>query len=188
MGWLDETIEETAVAQARAVAHALASEPIAIIVSSPLRRAVDTAGPLADRLGLEIVHDDRFGELRVGGWEALTEDEIAQRWPEHWATWRSEPHRLEVDGRETLAALNLRVGEALDELAASAGGAAVVFTHEAVVRAAVAWALQTGPEIYRHVEVDYCSITTVRVVDGVRRLVRSNVVAHLAGGAVDNDA
>ena len=43
-----------------------------------------------------------------------------------------------------------------------------------MVRAAVAWALGTGPEIYRHVEVDYCSITTVGVVAGVRRLVRTN--------------
>jgi broad specificity phosphatase PhoE len=188
MGWLDETIEDAAVADACAVADALAREPVTVIVSSPLRRAIDTAGPLADRLGLGMVLDDRFGELRVGGWEALTEDEISQRWPEHWATWRSEPHRLEVDGRETLAALNSRVGEALDELAASAGGAAVVFTHDAVARAAIAWALHTGPEIYRHVEVDNCSITTVRVIDGVRRLVRSNVVAHLPGPAVENHA
>jgi broad specificity phosphatase PhoE len=58
---------------------------------------------------------------------------------------------------------------------------AVVFTHDAVVRAAVAWGLGTGPEVYRHVEVANCSITTVGVVAGVRRLVRANQTAHLAG-------
>ena len=58
---------------------------------------------------------------------------------------------------------------------------AVVFTHDAVVRAAVAWGLGTGPEVYRHVEVANCSITTVGVVAGVRRVVRTNQTAHLAG-------
>ena len=38
---------------------------------------------------------------------------------------------------------------------------------------------RTGPEVYRHVEVANCSITTVRVLDGVRRLVRANEVGHL---------
>ena len=65
------------------------------------------------------------------------------------------------------------------------GRVVVVFTHDAVVRAAVAWALGTGPEIYRHVEVANCSITTVGVVAGVRRLVRTNENAHLEGLALE---
>jgi broad specificity phosphatase PhoE len=79
--------------------------------------------------------------------------------------------------------LNVRVADALDELAERlVVGAVVVFTHDAVVRAAVAWALGTGPEIYRHVQVDNCSITSVRVENGLRRLVRANDVAHLGRG------
>ena len=58
-------------------------------------------------------------------------------------------------------------------------------SYDAVVRAAVAWALGTGPEIYRHVEVANCSITTVGVVAGVRRLVRTNENAHLEGLALE---
>ena len=110
---------------------------------------MQTAAPLAARLGRQPIVDDRFGELRVGHWEGYTEDEIAQRWPEQWQRWRSEPHALEVEGRETLADLNVRVAGALDELFADLvdGRVAVVFTHDAVVRAAVAWALRTGPFI-----------------------------------------
>jgi broad specificity phosphatase PhoE len=131
---------------------------------------------------------DRFGELRVGRWEGYAEDEIAERWPEHWQRWRSEPHAVEVEGRETLADLNARVAGALDELFADLvdGRVAVVFTHDAVVRAAVAWALGTGPEIYRHVEVANCSISTVGVVAGLRRLVRTNEKAHLEGLALES--
>jgi broad specificity phosphatase PhoE len=181
MGWLDEGIELGWVPAAAAVADVLGQEPVDRLVSSPLARALQTAAPLAARLSRQPVIDERFGELRVGRWEGSTEDEIADRWPEHWQRWRSEPHTLEVEGRETLADLNARVAGALDELFADLvdGRVAVVFTHDAVVRAAVAWALGTGPEIYRHVEVANCSITTVGMVAGVRRLVRSNEKAHL---------
>jgi hypothetical protein len=72
---------------------------------------------------------------------------------------------------------------ALDELFAGLveGRVAVVFTPDAVVRAAVAWALWTGPEVYRRVEVADCSITTVGVLAGGRGLVRTNENAHLEG-------
>ena len=75
-----------------------------------------------------------------------------------------------------------RVAAGLDDLIAELveGAEAVVFTHDAVVRGAVAWALRTGPEIYRRVEVANCSITTVGVSVGVRKLVRTNDTAHLA--------
>lgn len=181
MGWLDEGVEPGARRDAEAVADALAGEAVAEIVSSPLRRALQTAGPLAGRVGIEPRLDDRVGELRVGPWEGLTEDEIDERWPEEWHRWRNEPHTLALEGRETLRGLNARVAAVLDELAcgSATSGAAVLFTHDAVVRAAVAWALRTGPEVYRHVEVANCSITTVRVLDGVRRLVRANEVGHL---------
>jgi probable phosphoglycerate mutase len=149
-------------------------------------RAVQTAAPLAARLDRAPAVDDRFGELRVGLWEGYVEDETAEQWPEQRRRRRSEPHALEVEGRETLADLNARVAGALDELFAGLLEArlAVVFTHDAVVRAAVAW-LGTGPEIYRHVEVADCSITTVGMVAGVRRLVRTNEYAHLEGLALE---
>lgn len=96
-------------------------------------------------------------------------------------------HALEVEGRETLADLNARVAGALDELFAELvdGRVAVVFTHDAVVCAAVAWALGTGPEIYRDVEVANCSLVTVGVVAGVGRLLRTNENAHLEGLCLD---
>jgi broad specificity phosphatase PhoE len=175
MGWLEEGIEPGWVRAAAAVADVLAQEPVDWLVSSPLARAVQTAAPLAALLSRQPILEERFGELRVGPWEGFTEDEIAERWPEHWQCWRSEPHALQLEGRETLADLNARVAGALDEL----------FADLLDGRVAVAWALGTGPEIYRHVEVANCSITTVGMAAGVRRLVRTNEDAHLRGLALE---
>ena len=91
MGWLDEGIEPGWVRAAAAAADVLVQEPVDWLVSSPLACAVQTAAPLAARLGRQPFVDDRFGELRVGHREGYAEDEIAERWPEQWQRWRSEP-------------------------------------------------------------------------------------------------
>jgi broad specificity phosphatase PhoE len=89
-----------------------------------------------------------------------------------------------VEGRETLADLNARVAGTLEQLFAELVDG-LVFTRDAVVRAAGAWVLGTGPEIYRHVEVANCSLTTVGVVAGVGRRLRTNENAHLEGLGLD---
>jgi broad specificity phosphatase PhoE len=187
MGWLDEGIEPGWVRAAAAVADVLAQEPVDWLVSSRLARAVPTAAPLAALLSPSA---DRRRPLRGAAGRALGglyggRDRRAVAGA--LAAMAVGAPCLEVEGRETLADLNARVAGGLDELFAELvdGGVAVVFTHDAVVRAAVAWALGTGPEIDRHVEVANCSITTVGVVAGVRRLVRTNENAHLEGLALE---
>ena len=137
MGWLDEGIEPTSLRDAEAVARVLSIDDVGVIVASPLRRALETAAPLAELAGLTPRVDDRFGEMHVGPWEGLFEDDVADRWPVEWLRWRIEPHLVQMHGRETLSDLNARVAEALDEMAAESAvpGVAVVFTHDAVVRA-----------------------------------------------------
>jgi broad specificity phosphatase PhoE len=186
-GWNDESILPPWRAAAEAVADALADEHVDRFVASPVTRAVETAQPFAQRLGREPELDDRFGELHVGPWKGHLESDIAETWPDEWRIWRTTPHLLKVEGRETLQELNARVGAALDELVDSLpeSGTAVVFTHDAVVRAAVAWALGVGPEIYGHVRVANCSISTVALAGVRRELERSNDVGHLAGLALD---
>jgi len=47
---------------AAAAADFFAERPVAAVFASPLERAQETAGPVADRLGLEIVTDERLIE------------------------------------------------------------------------------------------------------------------------------
>ena len=96
--------------------------------------------------------------------------------------WRTAPETLELDGRETLTALYARVADAFDDLTRSSDAATlVVFTHDAVVRAAVAWALRVGPATYRHIDVTNCSITTIHAYPSGPKLVGLNDTSHLAG-------
>ena len=46
--------------------------PVAAVVSSPLRRARQTADWIASALGASVVEDEAFAELDFGAWEGLT--------------------------------------------------------------------------------------------------------------------
>ena len=181
MGWANESIEPDQHSAADAVAARLAAAPTPVrVVSSPLARARDTAAPLAAALSMDLETDARLCELYQGPWQGLAEAEVARRWPLEWSAWRTAPETLDLDGRETLAELYARVAEAFDDLERSSDTATVfVFTHDAVVRAAVAWTLGVGPTTYRHLDVAHCSITTIDASTSGRRLVTFNDTSHL---------
>jgi broad specificity phosphatase PhoE len=183
MGWADESIEFDQHTRADAVAARLAAAPAPVrVVSSPLARARDTAAPLAAALTVDLETDVRLGELYQGPWQGLAESEVARRWPLEWSVWRTAPETLDLDGRETLTALYARVADAFDDLVRSSQAATVVvFTHDAVVRAAVAWTLRVGPSTYRHIDVANCSITTIHAYTSGPRLVALNDISHLPG-------
>jgi broad specificity phosphatase PhoE len=67
--------------QAEKTAQALAKEGIDVIYSSDLLRAVQTAEPLANMLGLPIHQSSSFRERHVGVLEGLTFDESKERYP-----------------------------------------------------------------------------------------------------------
>lgn len=62
----DPPLSEEGRRQARLVAEYLAPEGFDAVYSSPMRRAVETAQPLADLLGTEVVIDDELAELDRG--------------------------------------------------------------------------------------------------------------------------
>jgi probable phosphoglycerate mutase len=62
----DPPLSDEGLDQARRVAEWLAPEGFDVVYSSPMRRAVETAQPLAQRLGLDVVIDDELAELDRG--------------------------------------------------------------------------------------------------------------------------
>jgi broad specificity phosphatase PhoE len=118
-------LSDRGVEQARGLAIELAPEDIDVIVSSDLRRAVETAAILGEARGLRPLLDPRLRELDLGDWEGRTRDEIE----------RAAGDALRrFDGGD----LDVRPGggENLRELAAAhAGRRLAVVTHLGVIRA-----------------------------------------------------
>lgn len=138
IGWLPVQLEERGRAEAEAVADRLAEAGIERIVASDLTRALQTAEPLAQRLGISIERDPRLREIDNGEWTGLLPEEISRRWPELWASYL-EGVDVDRPGGESWSDVGRRVTEALRELNGSETTA--VFTHAGPVVIAAAWAL-----------------------------------------------
>ncbi|GIW40163.1 MAG: phosphoglycerate mutase [Candidatus Binatia bacterium] len=102
------------------------------LLSSPYRRAYDTARVLSPVLGLEVEVDERFREQSFGifagrPYASLAEDPDFSRVPR----WSWKP-----PGGESLLEVRDRAGPALDELVRAAAGSEVVLVcHGGVIRA-----------------------------------------------------
>ena len=91
----DPSLTERGLEQARAAAARLSSYDVSAVVSSPLRRAMQTARVAADLLGLDVVIDDGLIETDFGEWEGLTFGEARSRWPEQMQAWLDDVVRCE---------------------------------------------------------------------------------------------
>lgn len=124
-GRVDIPLNEAGRAQAASAAPGLAALGPAEIVSSPLRRARQTAEALAALTGVDVRVDHGLVERSFGVWEGLGRVRIEEGWPEQFAVWRAggDPAGVGVETRGGAAA---RVGAALGRIAAAAGETTVV--------------------------------------------------------------
>ena len=79
-GRLDPELDAVGMAEADALAEVLAAREPARVVSSPLRRAVQTAEAIARRVGVRVQVDRGLIDRDYGSWAGHTKDELIDRW------------------------------------------------------------------------------------------------------------
>ena len=79
-GRLDPELDAVGLAEADALAQELAAREPARVVSSPLRRAVQTAEAIARRVGVRVQVDRGLIDRDYGSWAGHTKDELIDRW------------------------------------------------------------------------------------------------------------
>jgi len=127
-GRLDPPLDEVGRQEAQWLANALGGRGIAVIVASPLRRAVDTAAAVAVRAGLSVETDVRLIDREYGRWAGMSKESVE-------AQWGSLDDAPEVEPVEEVRA---RAWEALNDLArTAAGGIALAVSHAVVIRLAL---------------------------------------------------
>jgi broad specificity phosphatase PhoE len=118
--------------QALDVAKQLCNFDIRAVYSSDLERAADTARPVANALGLEVIQDAAFREIDQGEWTGLPVEEIERRWPDLWGSAR---HYNARPGGESPQEVRTRALEGLKRaVEANPGGAIVVVSHGGTIR------------------------------------------------------
>ena len=124
-GRLDPSLDEVGIGEAQALGRAFADIDVAAVVSSPLRRARQTADPIAASRQLTVKCDDRLIDRDYGPWAGKTADELLRR----FGSIDDAP------GVEPRGSLSDRALDAVMSLANSAGPRPVaVVAHDVVNR------------------------------------------------------
>lgn len=178
IGWSEVGLTDAGHRQAQLVADRLSRAPITRIVSSDLRRTVETAAPLAKVLAMEPALDPRFREIHNGDWTGLTPDEVSDGWTEMWQRYL-DGHDVDRPGGERWADVRARVIDGLEDLLA-ADGVTVVFSHGGPLVIAAAWAsgIDVTGNVFKGPLASAENASLCTIVDGPR-LLGYNDVGHL---------
>ncbi|HEX2381711.1 MAG TPA: histidine phosphatase family protein [Acidimicrobiales bacterium] len=166
--------------QAERVAERLAGEQIAAIYVTSLQRTVQTAEPLASRLGIEPIVESDLREVLLGEWEGgAFRKHVAEGHP--IAMQMMAEQRWDViPGAESSEVFTARIVGAVERIAARhVDEFVVVFTHGAVIAQLLAFA--TGARRFSFIS-DNASISHLIAHEGRWFVRRYNDTTHLHAG------
>jgi len=129
-GITDVSLNDFGVRQSRRLVRWFQKTKIAAVVTSPLRRARQTADLLCQSAPRPVLVDDRLREIDHGPWTGWKTSHVERRMPVEFATWRFCPDRLRLPASETLEAVYRRSSAVLSELvAANISGNVLIVSH-----------------------------------------------------------
>lgn len=144
-GQADPPLDDVGRAQAYEAAGLLATLAPDIVVSSDAMRAMQTAMPIGELTGLDVLPDARLRERSLGHWEGLTRDEVQERYPDEYADWIAG-RDVSRRGGETRAEVARRAYAAFADLPDVA--TALIVTHSATAMALCSQLLGLRQEVH----------------------------------------
>lgn len=178
-GAADPELSEAGFAQAHHLAEYLSTETVHAIYASPLRRAVQTAAPLATRFGLPVHEVDAIAEYDRLSSEYVPIEELRASNDARWQKMLADDW---TDRPETKVEFATRISDAIERIIADHRGENVaVVCHGGVINAYLARVLAT-PDSTSFFYPNYTSIHRVVASSaGQRQVLTINETGHLRG-------
>jgi len=151
----DPDLSEAGIEQAKRLPDALARFPITRIVSSPQRRSVQTAQPVADALGRTVEIDDRLAEYDRDLAHYIPIEQIAAEFPQEMERLAKGHLPSSVDETMFLARINAAIRDLVTE--GDHEETVAVFSHGGVINGLLHGIL--GTEKILCFNVDYAGVS-----------------------------
>ena len=116
--------------QAEKLGLAMKDVPLTAVYSSPLRRAMDTAGAVAKYHGLAVIPDADLREIHVGEMEGMSLDTFGQNFAQFMVEWQTKGDAVDFKGGENLGQFRDRVWASIRKsVTANLDGMVAVVSH-----------------------------------------------------------
>lgn len=174
-GRTDPELSPAGHAEARQLADRLPARvpEVAAVISSPLRRALDTAGPIAARYGLPVLIEPAVREIDFGRFDGRSFAEAARTWPDEHAAWLAGGPAASPPGGESLAAVAVRAWQAcVRTVADHPGRAVVVVSHSTPIAALLCAALAAPLESFERLQLSTAGLSWIDWYDPEHPVVR----------------
>ncbi len=180
---VDGPLTEKGMQQAGDTAGLLARKSVHKVYASDMRRAAETAGIIADRLGLKVESRAELREIYRGEWENA--DPKEPRYAEYYRQWSAHQSDMPYPGGECGLDVLRRARKLLDTIVpeSSRDDSIALVTHGGVVRTLLAEL--SGLDQARRFDFNpgLCSVTTVEIdEEGKYRLTSLCNADHLQIG------
>jgi probable phosphoglycerate mutase len=170
-GRADPPLSPHGVRQAEALAASFDAAPPAVVVSSPRRRALETAVTISRRHRAPVAVEPRLDDIDYGAWTGMSHDELRKDWPELYERYLHDPASVEFPSGETVAAVQERALALVGEIAALDRHAHVALvTHDAIIRLIVCRLLGAPIATMHQLAIGLASTTGLVVRDHEPRI------------------
>jgi broad specificity phosphatase PhoE len=149
--------------QARVAGERLTAHDFDAIITSPLRRARQTAEVVSAIVagGGAPVVEDGMRETDFGAWEGLTFAEVGRKWKDELAAWLADPS-VAPPGGESFVDTDKRVGEAIEGLREQyPGQRLLVVSHVTPIKLLVRRALEAPMSALYRMHLELASVTSI---------------------------
>jgi broad specificity phosphatase PhoE len=115
-GRADIPLDETGKKEVHLAGEALKDETLHAVYSSPLSRSMETAENIAKFHSLSVVPLEAIIDISYGEWEGVSLEKVEKNYPDLYALWLNEPHKVRFPKGETLEEVRLRTMNAIEDL------------------------------------------------------------------------
>jgi probable phosphoglycerate mutase len=143
----------------------LKEAPVKAVYSSPLERAMETAGPIAAARGLEIIPRAGLTEVNFGEWQDQTLKSLRRL--KLWKVVQSTPSLMRFPGGDSFAEAQLRIANEIQEICSrhDPKDLLVCVSHSDAIKLAVAYFIGLPIDNFQRLHVAPASMTGLMVSD-----------------------
>jgi len=179
-GQLDTNLSELGRSQAARLAARVENERLDGILSSPLRRAMETASMIAYWHSSCVQVEPGLIEMDHGKWSGLLASQVAAEYGEALSLWQTEPARVQMPDGESIADVGERVWPVVEGLLSNSSESTyLICSHDVPLRLIILRALGLDYAHFWRPRLDNASLTLVQFGTQGAAVVLANDTEHL---------